>query len=76
LNIINDVLKNIIKTTSKDSIYSNIVELQSIFKSNNLDNSYTINTEILNSLKEKEITEIIDYYKEFKNIYDSINYSV
>jgi F0F1-type ATP synthase gamma subunit len=76
LNIINDVLKNIIKTTSEDSIYSNIVELQSIFKSNNLDNSYKINTEILNAMKEKEMTEIIDYYKEFKNIYDAINYSV
>ena len=76
LNIINNVLENIIKATSEDSIYSNIVELQSVFKSNNLDNSYKINTEILNSLKEKEMTEIIDYYKEFKNIYDSINYSV
>jgi anti-sigma regulatory factor (Ser/Thr protein kinase) len=76
LNIISNTLENIIKSTSEDSVYSNIVELQSIFKSNNFVNSYEINTEILNSLKEKETREIIDYYKEFKNVYETVNYSL
>jgi len=76
LNIISNTLENIVKSTSEDSVYSNMVELQSIFKSNNFVNSYEINTEILNSLKEKETREIIDYYKEFKNVYETVSYSL
>lgn len=74
LDMINNTFEEIIKSTSEDAIYNNIVELQSIFKSNDLFNSYEINTEILNALKEKKLGEVIDYYKEFKNVYEITNY--
>jgi len=76
LEIINSTFNNIINSTTDQEVYQNIVELQSIFSSNDLKQSFIVNTEILNTLSDKEFRDIIGFYKEFKNVYETIHYSI
>ncbi|MGM0640913.1 MAG: HAMP domain-containing sensor histidine kinase [Thermotogota bacterium] len=76
LEIINSTFNKIINSTTDQEIYQNIVELQSIFSANELKQSFIVNTEILNTLKDKDFKDIIGLYKEFKNAYETIHYSI
>lgn len=76
LGKINTYFDKIVESTTENELYQNILELQSIFNSNKLEQSNIVNTEIMNLLKERDFVEILEFYKEFRKTYENTYYSI